>query len=79
MYRQGREMERKVSLTYSRHSRNISLTRIHRHRHAMFGLLALVVTGYCKQHGLLPDTTPLDLSVWGVRCTQLVSSFISWF
>lgn len=34
-------------------------------RHAMFGLLAIVITGYCKGHGLLPDSAPLDLSAWG--------------
>lgn len=34
-------------------------------RHAMFGLLAIVLTGYCKGHGLLPDATPLDLAAWG--------------
>lgn len=35
-------------------------------RHAMFGLLALVITAYCKGHGLIPDpSTTLDLSQWG--------------
>lgn len=35
-------------------------------RHAMFGFLALVITAYCKGHGLLPDATAqLDASQWG--------------
>lgn len=36
-------------------------------RHAMFGFLVLVLTGYCKGHGLLPDAgETLDISQWGV-------------
>lgn len=34
-------------------------------RHAMFGFLVLVITGYCKGHGLLPEGT-LDISQWGI-------------
>eukprot|EP00177_Eucheuma_denticulatum_P008064 GFKZ01014686.1.p1 GENE.GFKZ01014686.1~~GFKZ01014686.1.p1 ORF type:complete len:218 (+),score=26.91 GFKZ01014686.1:199-852(+) len=39
-------------------------------RHAMFGLLMLVATGYAKGHGLFPDTPPVDLAQFGVL-TQL--------
>lgn len=36
-------------------------------RHAMFGFLVLVATGYCKGHGLIPDVSvPLDVKEWGV-------------
>lgn len=36
-------------------------------RHAMFGFLVLVATGYCKGHGLIPDASvPLDMQTWGV-------------
>lgn len=36
-------------------------------RHAMFGFLVLVLTGYCKGHGLIPDAdVPLDFKQWGV-------------
>lgn len=39
-------------------------------RHAMFGFLVLVLTGYVKGHGLIPDpTTPLDIAQWGVLGT----------
>lgn len=32
----------------------------------MFGLMVLVITGYCKSHNLIPDPDmTLDLSVWG--------------
>lgn len=32
----------------------------------MFGLLVLVITAYCKGHGLIPNPTDtLDTSVWG--------------
>ena len=35
-------------------------------RHAMFGWVALLVTGYCKGHGLIPNPeTALDLKEWG--------------
>ena len=35
-------------------------------RHAMFGWIALIVTGYCKGHGLIPNPdTALDLKEWG--------------
>ena len=35
-------------------------------RHAMFGWVALLVTGYCKGHGLIPNPdTLLDLKEWG--------------
>lgn len=35
-------------------------------RHAMFGFLALVLTAYCKGHGLLPDPSQtIDISQWG--------------
>lgn len=35
-------------------------------RHAMFGFLVLVLTGYCKGHGLLPDASEvLDVKEWG--------------
>ena len=34
-------------------------------RHAMVGLLIILITGYCKGHNLLPPATPLDTSVWG--------------
>ena len=35
-------------------------------RHAMFGFLSLVITAYCKGHGLLPDASQiLDVSQWG--------------
>lgn len=36
-------------------------------RHAMFGLMVFVITGYCKGHGLLPDpSVTLDVAQWGV-------------
>lgn len=36
-------------------------------RHAMFGFLVLILTGYCKGHGLLPASSELlDLTEWGV-------------
>lgn len=39
-------------------------------RHAMFGFVVLVLTGYCKGHGLLPDTDVLlDVSQWGTLGT----------
>jgi hypothetical protein len=35
-------------------------------RHAMFGWVALLVTGYCKGHGLIPNPdTALNLKEWG--------------
>lgn len=34
-------------------------------RHAQLGMLAILITGYCKGHGLLPPAEALDLSVWG--------------
>mmetsp|Transcript_2359 Transcript_2359/g.3158 ORF Transcript_2359/g.3158 Transcript_2359/m.3158 type:complete len:217 (+) Transcript_2359:80-730(+) len=35
-------------------------------RHAMFGWVAIIATGYAKGHGLIPDATmPLDLKDWG--------------
>jgi hypothetical protein len=35
-------------------------------RHAMFGWIALLVTGYCKGHGLIPQADlALDLKEWG--------------
>lgn len=36
-------------------------------RHAMFGLMTLAITGYCKGHGLLPPVDQvLDFAQWGV-------------
>jgi len=35
-------------------------------RHAMFGWVAIVATGYAQAHGLIPDfDKPLDLKEWG--------------
>ena len=35
-------------------------------RHAMFGWIALLATGYAKAHGLIPNPdTLLDTKVWG--------------
>lgn len=35
-------------------------------RHAMFGWIALLVTGYCKGHGLIPQANlALDVKEWG--------------
>lgn len=39
-------------------------------RHVMFGWLALVLTAYCKGHGLLPDASEvLDVKQWGILAT----------
>lgn len=35
-------------------------------RHAMFGFLVLVATGYCKGHGLIPDASVPLPGDWGV-------------
>jgi len=40
-------------------------------RHAMFGWVAIIATGYATSHGLIPDfDKPLDLAAWGTLAKQ---------
>ena len=46
-------------------------------RHAMFGWVAIIATGYCQKHGIIPEPTKvLDMSQWGtlVEMTPRVST-----
>jgi hypothetical protein len=47
-------------------------------RHAMFGWIALLVTGYCKGHGLIPQLLLICMAVQS-QMRELLSLLVSVF